>query len=95
MGGEWGNQFGMMKLADFKVGKTLHPVSWELLDKKYRNSSERFLATYREFKQRALPTDELFHYDSEQSEWERGFGSEGYALVRDGELVDTLVIKIS
>lgn len=95
MGDEWSNQFGMIKFANFQAGQSIRRVSRELVGKECRNSAEKFLETVREFMRLSLPTDEVFHYDSVQSEWEQGFGSEGYAIVRDGELVDTLVVKMN
>jgi hypothetical protein len=48
-----------------------------------------------EFRGRLLPGDELYHYASESDEWDRGMGSEGYAILRDGELLDTLVVGMN
>ena len=91
----WQNQYGVMKWADFCVGKLLREVPAAELPAGGPRSGRTFLVVLEEFRRRLLPTDTLFHFDSEQAEWEKGFGSEGYAIVRAGELVDTLVMKIN
>jgi hypothetical protein len=59
------------------------------------HTSKRFAEILAEFRAQLLPGDELYHYDSHQEEWERLMGSEGYVIVRDGELIDTLVMKMN
>lgn len=39
--------------------------------------------------------DKIYHYDSNDEQWKIGFGSEGYAVVRDGEVVDEVMCKMS
>jgi hypothetical protein len=90
-GDAWMNKWGMMKLADFRVGMTLREIQLAEIPTGSSQSSERFLTRLRAFRKQILPTDTLYYYNSDPSQWEIGFGSEGYALVRDGELFGTLV----
>ena len=84
-----------MKFADFRVGKTLRSVSVADLPIGFNHYSKPFVASLREFRQKILPTDIIYHFAADQSEWDKGFGSEGYVLVRDGELFDTLLLKMN
>ena len=56
-------------------------------------SAAAFREALAEFRRRLQPGDVLYFYDSDPEEWDMGFGSAGYAIVRDGELLDTLVVR--
>ena len=47
------------------------------------------------FKQQVQPTDVIYYYFSEPAEWERMMGSEGYLLVRDGEIIDSFTQRMN
>lgn len=47
------------------------------------------------FEQQVQPTDVVYYYCSEQAEWERMMGSEGYLLVRDGEIIDSFTHRMN
>jgi hypothetical protein len=91
----WLNQWGGMKLADFRVGKVFRQVTVAELPKCDERTWHAFREELEAFRVQILPTDVLYYFDSEQSEWDKGFGSEGFAIVRDGELFDTLVVKMN
>ncbi|OWK45615.1 hypothetical protein FRUB_01946 [Fimbriiglobus ruber] len=84
-----------MRLAAFRLGKTLRQVEQTDLPIESDTFYGPFLAELREFKRQILPTDTLYYFDADQSEWDKGFGSEGFALVRDGELFRTLTIRMN
>lgn len=84
-----------MRWNDFRARKTVRRVSLAELPGANESSSPRFIEMLAEFQVQLRPGDELYHYDSDQEEWDRGFGSEGFALLRDGELLDTLVIRMN
>jgi hypothetical protein len=92
---DWQNQYGVMKWVAFSANKRLRVVSPSELPLGSPRSAQTFLVALEEFRQKVLPTDTVYHFDSEQTEWEKGFGSEGYAIVRDGELLDALVVKMN
>ncbi len=83
----WQNQWGVMKLADFRAHMTLQEV-----DPSHLPIGSHRLA---EFRRQLQPTDVFYYYDSDPEEWDRGMGSAGYAIVRDGELFDTLVMRMN
>lgn len=91
----WQNKWGGMRLADFRAGKTLQVVGASDLPA----DNGRWVAAFREalaeFREMLQPGDELYYYCSNQEEWDMGFGSEGYAIVRDGELLDTLLMRMN
>jgi hypothetical protein len=84
----------MMSLAAFSVGTHLRVVSLDVIVES-PNWTEDAKARIRAFKQQAQPTDVIYHYCSEQSEWEKGMGSEGWIIVRNGEIVDSLVRRMN
>lgn len=91
----WQNQWGVMRWADFRICKTVRLVGLCDLPVPTARTSPRFIEVLAEFRGRLLPGDELYHYNSDREEWDRGMGSEGYALLRDGELLDTLVVRMN
>jgi hypothetical protein len=42
-----------------------------------------------------VPGDELWEFDSSREDWMVGFGSSGYVLLRDGKIIDMIVLKMS
>jgi hypothetical protein len=95
VGNGWQNQWGVMRLADFRARKTLREVSASDLPVGGDRSAAAFREALTEFRQRLQPGDVLYHYDSDPEEWAMGFGSAGYAIVRDGELFDTLIVMMN
>jgi hypothetical protein len=84
----------MMSFADFCVGMRLREVTLEEIAK----SSERpetLQYLQQHFKQQTRPGDVIYHYCSEPSMWDLGMGSEGYIVVRDGQIVDSLVLRMN
>ena len=95
MGDGWQNQWGVMRLADFRARKTLREVGPSDLPAESGRSAAAFREALAEFRRRLQPGDMLYFYDSVPEEWDTGFGSAGYAIVRDGELLDTLVARMN
>lgn len=56
---------------------------------------EGFRAEARQFMQKLAPGDRLYFHTSSQEAWQSGMGSEGYALVRNGEIIAGLTLAIS
>ena len=73
-------------LEDFRKGKTLTEADTNLIKRDKRSI---------EFERSWRPGDSVWHYDSAEEDWARGMGSEGYIIVRDGQIVDTLVMKMN
>jgi hypothetical protein len=87
------NRWGVLKLAVFSDRKTLREVDpADLPADAERCSPGSFGEALQEFAGRVLPTDKLYHYDSYREEWDNGFGSEGYIIVREGELLDGFLL---
>jgi hypothetical protein len=91
----WQNQWGMTRWADFRARMTVRRVGPADLPALTARISPQFVERLAEFRRSLLPGDELYHYDSDPPEWDRGMGSEGYAILRDGELLDTLVVRMN
>ena len=91
----WQNQWGVMRLADFCARKTLREVGPSDLPAESGRSADVFREVLAEFRRRLQPGDVLYFYDSDPEEWDMGLGSAGYAIVRDGELLDTLVVRMN
>ena len=79
-----------MTLAEFGVRMDLRIASLDEL-REEPSWPERTKQYVQSFKEQVLPSDEIYHYCSHKSEWEKLMGSEGYLLVRDGEIVADLV----
>jgi hypothetical protein len=47
------------------------------------------------FEQQIQPNDVIYYFYSEQTEWERMMGSEGYLLVRDGGIIDSFTHRMN
>jgi hypothetical protein len=91
----WQDQGGTTRWADFCDRMTVRRVSPAELPVPSARSSPHFVARLAEFRGRLLPGDELYYYNSYPEDWDRLLGSEGYAIVRDGEVLDTLVTKLN
>src|SRR5262245_12958852 len=84
----------MMSLEAFRLSKHLQVVS--VGDTvKTMGGTEKHEESQAEFGQQARPTDVIYYYCSDQSEWDRMKGSEGYLLMRDGEIVDSIVRRMN
>lgn len=91
----WQNQWGVMKRADFRAGKTFREVGLSHLPAGSPRSAAAWLEALAVFRRQVQPGDVLYHYDSDPEEWDRGSGSEGYAIVRGGELFATLMVRMN
>jgi hypothetical protein len=91
----WQNQWGVMRWADFRADMTVRRISPTDLPTPTADWSPRFVDALTEFRGRLQSGDELYHYNSVQADWDRLMGSEGYAILRDGELLDTLVLRVN
>jgi hypothetical protein len=89
------NQWGFMRWADFSKHMTVRRVRPVDLPVATPKSSPRFVESLAEFVGCLQPGDELYHYDSDPDMWDQGMGSEGYAILRDGELFDHLVLRMN
>src|SRR6516225_1418820 len=69
-------------VSDARLGPDPIPFGWAA-------------AGWRELLARMRPGDELWEYDSPQEEWDRLMGSEGIALVRDGQVIATEVCRMN
>jgi hypothetical protein len=84
----------MMSFADFSAGKRLLPVG---LDGPAppRMPAESHEHMRRTFTPQVRPGDAVYYYCSDQAEWDQLMGSEGYILVRDGRVVDSVVVRMN
>lgn len=83
-----------MKLDDFSVAMRLEEVD---LDGLIAGSdiSEKRRDRLRNLKSKLESGDRVLYYCSERKEWDAGMGSEGYALVRNDEVIDSLVLRMN
>jgi len=77
-----------MKLTDFSAEVRLEAVDLKAISSA---SSSRI----REFSRQIAAEDLVYYYCSVASEWDAGMGSEGYIVVRDGEIVASLVWRMN
>jgi len=47
------------------------------------------------FGQLVQPADEIYYYCSEPAAWDKMMGSEGYLLVRDGEIIHDITRRMN
>jgi hypothetical protein len=47
------------------------------------------------FEQQVQPNDAIYYYCSEQAQWDMMMGSEGYLLVRDGEIIGSFTHRMN
>jgi hypothetical protein len=80
----------MMSLAEFSVGMKLREIN-------LREVAEpaRYAEWIQELQQQALPTDTIYHYCSEPEQWNLGMGSEGYIIVGDGQIIESVVCRMN
>jgi hypothetical protein len=95
VGEGWQNQWGLMRWVDFRAHMTIRRIGPSDLPVPGTRSSPRFVQKLAEFRGRLLPGDELYHFDSVQAKWDDEMGCEGYAILRDGELFDTLQVRMN
>jgi hypothetical protein len=66
------------------------------LDTAFEGSSpDRLDPWLQEIKGQVQQNDEVYHYSSEPSLWELGMGSEGYVVVRKGQIVASIVQRMN
>jgi hypothetical protein len=85
----------MFKFTDFRAKYILRIASIDELPVGTERSPPYFLECIRKFKEQILASDTIYFYNSHKSDWDRGRGYAGFALVRDDELVDTLQIRMN
>lgn len=84
----------MMTLADFSDGKNLHPVGLDgPVPARMRSVDHDWMRG--QFSPKVRPGDVIYYYCSRLDEWDRLMGSEGYILVRDGEIVESVVVRMN
>lgn len=63
----------------------------EIESEELQGRSELYLAEWREFISQMRPGDELRHFFSSDESWLLMAGRAGYAIVRQGEVVDAFI----
>jgi hypothetical protein len=66
-------------------------TSVEEVEARFENPCEQWLTEWRSLVAKIQPGDELRHYSSPREHWFNLIGSAGYALVRDGAVVDSVM----
>lgn len=86
-----------LDLSKLSPGMRLKPIDLEAVLRRPRRNAPYFphLQLLRELKARALPGDVFYYYCSERAQWEALMGSDGYIAVRDGVVVDSLVLRMN
>lgn len=83
-----------MNIRDFAINKLLEHVDLDTMLMSTEISEKR-RQRLTELKRQWKLGDSVLYYCSDQEEWDAGMGSEGYALVRNEEVIDTLVLKMN
>ncbi len=83
-----------MKLDAFSAGMRLEEVDLDALIAS-SDISEKRRGRLRGLKSKWASGDRVLYYCSERKEWDAGMGSEGYALVRNDEVIDGLVLRMN
>ena len=82
-----------MSIDDFSKGMRLERI---YLDSAIDGSSpDRSDPWLQHIKGKVQQNDEVYHYCSVPSYWELGMGSEGYVVVRDGQIVASIVQRMN
>lgn len=83
-----------MKLNDFSAGMRLEDVD---LDAQLTSSeiSDWLRVRLTDLKRKCVSGDRVLYYCSERKEWDAGMGSEGYALVRNDEVIDGVLLRMN
>ncbi len=84
----------MMSFAEFSLGKVTKIIELHNIV-----ASPRAGAPWRnklnDFKSQAMIGDQFIYYCSDASEWNQGMGSEGYAIVRNEQIVATIILMMN
>ncbi len=83
-----------VNIHEFSKGKRFEQVDLDALIAS-THISEKRRGRLMELGCKREPGDRVLYYCSERKEWDAGMGSEGYALVRNGEVIDELVLKMN
>jgi hypothetical protein len=83
-----------MNFTEFSVGTKVSLVDPAVI-LELPSYCDRFKMKMKQFKEQIRPSDLIYYYCSEQAQWDAMMGSEGYALVRDGEVIDELLLKMN
>ncbi|QEL13996.1 hypothetical protein [Limnoglobus roseus] len=86
-------EYFAMSFADFCKRKKLRATSIEEITQKGLWSLPSGYPL--DFQQILRPTDVVYYYDAEQSEWDKGFGSEGYVFVRDDKIIGSILLRMN
>jgi hypothetical protein len=82
-----------MSIDDFSKGMRLTRLH---LDACFDGlSPDRLDPWLQEIRGQVQQNDEVYHYSSEPSFWELGMGSEGYVIVRNGQIVASIVKRMN
>ncbi|MBP3954213.1 hypothetical protein J8F10_02745 [Gemmata sp. G18] len=82
-----------MTLEDFAKMMSITPVLAE--DVPGKSSTGIFRKLRDEFVDSLLPGDTVYFYDSNEADWQKTMGREGYILVRQGVIVADLMTKMN
>ena len=83
-----------MSFADFCVDMPVREVTLEEIGETL-NNSEWSQMLQQEFAQKAQPADAIYYYCSPPEQWDVSMGSEGYVLVRDGQIIHSVVLRMN
>jgi hypothetical protein len=84
----------MMSFAEFCVEKSVQVVGVNgVVD--VVGETVSYESIRQRFEQQVQPTDLIYYYCSEPALWDMLMGSEGFLLVRDGEIVDSAVLRMN
>jgi len=83
-----------MKIEDFQVGMQFTKVEIDTLISS-SGVSDKLRIRLADMKNKWTVDHEVLYYISEQEAWDAGMGSEGYILVRNNEIVDSLVLRMN
>lgn len=83
-----------MKLDDFSVGMRLEKVDLDALIASSDISDKR-RGRLMDLKSKWASGDTVLYYCSVREEWDAGMGSEGYVLVRNGDVIEGLVLRMN
>ena len=83
-----------MNIDDFAVGMQFKRIDIEMLISS-GNMSNKLRARLVDLKKKSTVDDVILYYMSEQQAWDAGMGSEGYVLLRNNEIIDSLVLRMN
>jgi hypothetical protein len=88
------SKLNLIRCVSIEQAEANHLISDKRLGEKavaFGFSNSRWIALITQM----IPGDELWEFDSPREDWIAGFGSSGYAILRDGEFIDMMVIRIN